>query len=185
MNNKYFLLRHGQNFYQADFPDMVYPCPEPLPILLTDRGKKEATKAAKELKKMKIEIIFSSDLPRTRQTAEIVGKETGNNIILDIRLRDTNFGIFGGKRKNEYINFFSNEQEKFLKNPPQGESWQDVKKRVKDFIKEIEEKYQNKRILIVSHGDPLRILESLLKNIKNESEILSIKYLKTGEIKEI
>jgi broad specificity phosphatase PhoE len=185
MNNNYFLLRHGQNFYQTDFPDMVYPWPEPSPILLTNKGKEEAMAAAQKLKKENINLIFSSDAPRTRQTAQIVGKETGNNIILDSRLRDTNFGIFGEKKKEDYKAFFSEEEEKFIKRPPKGENWDDVKKRVEDFLEEIEKKYKNKNILIVSHGDTLRFTEVLLRNIKNQEEILKIIMLKTGEIRKI
>ena len=183
MGNRYFLLRHGQNFYQSELPDIVYPWPEPSPILLTDKGKEEARTAAKKLKKEKIDIIFSSDTPRARQTAQIVGKEIGSDIILDSRLRDTNFGIFGNKKKQEYNDFFSEKKEKFIKRPPEGENWNDIEKRVKDFLDEIEEKYKN--ILIVSHGDTLWLMEGLLKNIKDKEELLKITMQKTGEIREI
>jgi len=188
MKNRYFLLRHGQNFYQSELPDTVYPWPEPSPILLTDKGKKEAMAAAQKLKNKKIDIIFSSDVPRARQTAEIVGKEIGNDIILDSRLRDTNFGIFGGNKKEEYRNFFSEKKERFIKRPSKGENWNDVEKRVKDFLDEIEEKYKNKNILVVSHGDTLWLMEGLLKNIKDREEFLKNRIktdLKTGEIREI
>jgi broad specificity phosphatase PhoE len=185
MENRYFLLRHGQNFYQSELPDIVYPWPEPFPILLTDKGKGEIRVSAKRLKKKKIDIIFSSDAARARQSAEIVGKEIGSDIILDSRLRDTNFGIFGKKKKEEYNNFFSEKKEKFIKRPPEGENWDDVGERVKEFLNETEEKYKNKNILIVSHGDPLWLLEGLLRNIKDKEELLGLKMQETGEIREI
>ncbi|MCX6764562.1 MAG: histidine phosphatase family protein [Candidatus Nealsonbacteria bacterium] len=185
MKNKYFLLRHGQNFYQSEFPDTVYPWPEISLILLTDKGKEEARTAAQKLKNKKIDIIFSSDASRARQTAQIVGKEIGSDIILDSRLRDTNFGVFGNKKKEEYRNFFSQIKEKFIKRPPKGENWNDIEKRVKDFLDEIEEKYKNKNILVVSHGDTLWLMEGLLKNIRDREKLLEIKMQKTGEIREI
>lgn len=164
---------------------MVYPWSEMPPILLTNKGKEEVRVAAQKLKKKKIDIIFSSDAPRTRQTAEIVGKEIGNDIILDSRLRDTNFGVFGGKKKEEYNDFFSEKKEKFIKRPPKGENWNDVEKRVKDFLNEIEEKYKNKNILVVSHGDTLWLMEGLLNNIKDREALFKKTMLRTGEIKEI
>jgi broad specificity phosphatase PhoE len=185
MKNRYFLLRHGQNFYQSELPDTVYPWPESSPILLTDKGKAEAMAAAQKLKSKNIDIIFSSDAPRTRQTAQIVGKEIGSDIILDSRLRDTNFGIFGGKKKQDYCNFFSEKEEKFAKRPPKGENWDDIGKRAKDFLDEIEEKYKNKNILVVSHGDTLWLIEGLIKNIEDKEELLKIIMQKTGEIREI
>jgi broad specificity phosphatase PhoE len=187
MKNRYFLLRHGQNFYQSEFPNIVYPWPEPFLIVLTKKGKEEVIIAAKKLKNKKIDIIFSSDASRTRQTAQIVGNEIGSDIILDSRLRDTNFGVFGDKRKQDYRKFFSGIKERFVKRPPGGENWNDVGKRVKNFLDEIEKKYKNKNILIVSHGDPLWLLEGIFNNTGKE-ELLNNRVkraLKTGQIREI
>ena len=164
---------------------MVYPWPESSPILLTDKGKEEVIKSAKELKKEKIDIIFSSDISRTKQTAEIVGKEINKKIILDIRLRDISFGIFAGKEKKEYKSFFAEKKEKFIKRPLYGENWLDLRERTRDFIEEIEGKYKNKKILIVSHGDTLMFLEAFLKGVKNNEYVLNLEMMKTGEIRKI
>ena len=39
----------------------------------------------------------------------------------------------------------------------------DVRRRVEGFLGEIHDKYEGKRILIVSHGDPLLFMESVLR----------------------
>ena len=53
-------------------------------------------------------------------------------------------------------------------------------------IESIEKKYQNKNILIVSHGDPLWLLEGLMKGLNNEEMLGSRKkMIKKGELKKL
>ena len=184
MQNIYFILRHGQTPYQLKKEKICYPWPEPLPILLTEKGKKQIKAAAKKLKKGKIDLIYSSDIPRARQTAEIVAKELGLKVIFDKRLRDVNMGIFRGRSYKEFQKYFSRRKELFFKSVPQGESWDDVKERMMNFLKEIDKKYKNKKILIVSHGDPLWLLEGAVKGLDNE-QLLEQKYIEVGELRKL
>lgn len=173
MRNTYFLLRHGENIHQIKNNGVVYPWPEPSPILLTQRGREEAKKAAKALKKIGIDVIYSSDIPRAKETAEIVAKELSLKVHLDKRLRDVNAGIFHGRKAEEFLKFISL-KERLTKRPPGGENWNDVAKRMLNFLKEIDEKYKNKKILIVGHKGPLWILEAKVRRL-SEEEILEMK----------
>jgi len=186
MNNTYFILRHGQTIYQAEEKGITYPWPEPSPIFLTEKGKKDVGESAKELKDKNIDIIYSSDIPRVRQSAEIVSEETGKEIIFDVRLRDIDHGIFKGRPQEEYLLFFSDSKEKLYKRPLQGENWNDVKERMLGFLKEIDGKYKNKRILIVSHKGPLWILEAALRKLSDEDVLeLKEKGLFPGQFREL
>jgi len=186
MRNNYFILRHGQTVYQAEEKGITYPWPEPSPILLTEEGKKGVEKSAKELKKKKIDVIYSSDIPRVRQTAGIVSEEIGKEIIFEPKLRDIDHGIFKGRPQEEYQLFFSEPKEKLYKRPPQGESWNDVKERMLGFLKEIDQKYKNKKILIVSHKGPLWFLEVALKELSDEKVLeLKEKGLQPGQFREL
>lgn len=176
MKNKYILLRHGETIYQTKKEKFLYPWPDFINNL-TEKGKKQTETVAEKLKNKKIVLIYSSDFLRTRQTAEIVAKILGLKIIFDKRLRDINFGIFQGKETDKYRNFFVNKKQRFFKRPPRGESWRDVRKRMIDFIKDIEKKYKNKTILIISHGDPLWLLFGTLKGL-NEEGLLEKKHIK-------
>ncbi len=176
MNNKYYILRHGQTAYQTKKKDFLYPWPDITFTSLTKKGEKQIKDITKTLKEKDIDLIYSSDFLRTRQTAKIVAKELGLEINSDKRLRDVNFGIFSGKSKKEYRAFFASRKEKFFKRPPRGENWNDVKERVLDFLKEIEKKHRGKNILIVSHGDPLWLLLGIIKGLKGEEEFLREKY---------
>jgi len=186
MNNTYLLLRHGQTPYQAERKGIIYPWPEPSPILLTKKGEGEVKKSAQKLKKEKIDMIYSSDISRTRQTAGIVSKELGLEIIFDVRLRDIDHGIYKGGPQEEYLRFFSNSKERLSKRPPQGENWDDVRRRMTNILEEIDKKYKNKRILIVSHKGPLWILETAGKKLGGDSFLeMKQKGLPTGQFREL
>ncbi|MBI2626209.1 MAG: class I tRNA ligase family protein, partial [Candidatus Nealsonbacteria bacterium] len=183
--NKYYIMRHGQNNYQVNNGKHIYPWPEQSPILLSANGKNEAKKAAKELKEKRIDVIYFSDTNRTRQTAEIVNKELGAEVIADKRLRDMNFGVYRGEEKEKYFQSFPKNVSSFYGRKPEGgENWGEVRKRMVDFINSIDQKRKNKNILIISHCDPLWLLEGAAKGL-SDKELLKIKLakkdIKTGE----
>lgn len=184
MNNDYFLLRHGETIYQTQKRAWVYDWSKIVP--LTKKGEKQIGAVAKKLKKVKINLIFSSDLFRTQQTAEIVAKELGLKVNFDKRLRDINLGVYQGRKKQEFYKDFPKTEARFSKAPPGGESWQDCQKRLLDFIKEIDQQHQGKKILIVSHGDPLWLLEGAFAGLNNK-ELLETRlgqdFIKVGELR--
>ncbi|MDP2967172.1 MAG: histidine phosphatase family protein [bacterium] len=171
MKNHYFILRHGETIHQQEKKDIIYPFPEKEPIGLTEKGKKQIKKAASRLKKEKIDIIFSSDITRCRQSAEIVSQELGGiKIVFDKRLREINLGVYHGRKKEEFYIDFPRDKKRFYKVPKRGESWNEVKKRMLSFIKEIDKRHKNKNILIVSHGRPLWLLEGAVKGLRSNEE---------------
>lgn len=188
MYNNYFLLRHGQTIYQTKYKDIIYPWPEKSPIGLTKKGKNQIKKVAEILKSREIELIFSSDFFRTHQTAEIIARELCLPILFDKRLHEINLGIYRGRPKAAYQKIFSHPKVKFSKRPPKGENWNDVKKRMLNFIKELEKKYRNKNILIISHGDPLWLLKGGLEGFTQKNFLgkeNKNKYPKVGTFRKI
>ncbi|MCX7616118.1 MAG: class I tRNA ligase family protein [Patescibacteria group bacterium] len=169
--NKYFLLRHGEA--ESNIKQIVDADPKNKDrIGLTSKGKKQAQQVAKKLKKEGVDLIFSSDFRRTRETAEIIAKELGiKKVIFDERLREINVGIFHGHNVQDYHTYFPSYQDKFQKQPEKGESLKDVSKRVWNFVKEVEKKYHGKKILIVSHEYPLWMLYSVIKGLWQERSI--------------
>ena len=185
LRNIYFILRHGES--EANRQGIVSTWPEEANNPLTEKGRRQIKKIIPKLKKKKIDLIFSSDLLRARQTAEMIAQELGLKVKLEKRLREINVGAFNGKSANEWYNFFSRPMERFSKRPLGGENLRDVKKRVVDFIKEIDKEYKNKKILIVSHKDSLLSLTGAIKEF-SDREIL-INYdklaLETGEVRKL
>ena len=192
LKNKYILLRHGKNIHQTKLRDIIYHFPDDNPpCQLIEEGIEEAKRAGEKIKEKNIDYIYCSDILRARQTAKIVADVIGfdsEKIIYDTRLRDINWGIFGGKHKDEAWAYYNCDMmRKFNESTPQGETWNDCKKRMIDILQEIERNNENKNILIISHGDPLWILEGYIKGISDEelvekrAEIM----IQTGEVKEI
>lgn len=192
LKNRYFFLRHGKNIHQTELKDIIYCYPDDeTPCSLIEEGIDQAKKAGEELKDKKIEYIYCSDILRTRQTAKIVAGIIGFNedeIIYDTRLRDINWGLFGGKHKDEAWAYYNNDKSKKFNEPtPGGETWNDCRERMKKVLNEIENIFQGKNVLIVSHGDPLWLLEGYIRGI-NDEELLNKRaetLIQTGEVREI
>ncbi len=182
--NQYFILRHGQTIYQTKLKEKIYPWPERLPIKLTKAGEKQIEKIAKKLRQKKIDLIFSSDMTRAKQTAEIVARELNLKIIFDKRLRDINLGVYQGGEKQT----LPKNLERFYKKLKKGENWDGCRKRMVNFLKAVDKKYSQKNILIISHGDPLWLLEGAMKGL-SDKELLEInikeKHIKAGELRDI
>ena len=190
LKNTYFILRHGQTFYQISKRKLAYPWPEKSPILLTEEGKKQVEKSARKLEKESIDFVYASDAYRTRHTAGIIEKnlKLKSKIVFDKRLRDIDLGVFGGKSREKFFDSFPRFSEKlFYKRPKGGESWTDCQERMVDFIGKTDKKHKNKNILIISHGDPLWLLEGAVEGMSNEDLVARKKklFLQTGNFKKI
>ncbi|MBL1434093.1 class I tRNA ligase family protein [Candidatus Wolfebacteria bacterium] len=159
--NTYTIMRHGEA--QTNAAGMLTHN-DSIPSDLTDAGRAKALETAKELQG--ITKIIASPLKRTQQTAKIVAAEIGmseKDIITEERLREINFGIFNGKSVKEYHAFFETNKDLMFARPEGAESWCDVKKRVGEFLYEIENTYKNETILIVTHNSPAFMLARVME----------------------
>ena len=184
VKNRYYILRHGKTEYQKGKANFTYPRKPIESVPLSDEGVEQIKRRAKQVKGLNIDKIYASDFLRTKQTAEIVKKEVGlgGDIIFDIRLRDLDLGIWHDKKKEDFYNKFPVGRSFFKKGPEGGESWDDLRERMIDVVREIDDRNKNKSILIVSHGDPLWILEGVFKD-KSKTELIEEKRSKDGFIK--
>lgn len=185
LNNKYYILRHGEAL--SNKKDIISCWPEKGRFPLTQKGREQIKTAAKKLKNKKINLIFSSDLLRTKQSAEIASKTLKIKIRFDRRLREYNLGIYNGKPIEEFRKKIPLKK-RFRNEPAEGETYTDIRKRIYNFLKEINKKYSHKNILIVSHEVPLTMLEAKIKGFSNQ-EILKkypeVKRIKNGELRQL
>ncbi|MCL5004345.1 MAG: class I tRNA ligase family protein [Patescibacteria group bacterium] len=191
--NKYFVMRHGEA--EQNVKNILNSKLEMNHYHLTEKGKKQVLAAAEILRQTqdKIDFIFSSDLLRAKETAEIINDGLGigkDKIIFDERIREVNFGIFDGKTSQEYRSYFSSYKERFEKNPPNGENFSQLKNRVSEFLYDIDKKYSNKNILIISHEASIWCMAAgaIGADVDGALEITKSKeeqFIKTGEIMEI
>lgn len=183
LNNEYILMRHGES--DSNVLSIVSSSPEKTSIKLTKKGKEEVLKSAKELKKKKIDLIISSPLQRTIETAEIVADYCGASYETDERLREYDFGTMNGRPLEEFLNFAGSVENRFVMSPEEGETMADIKKRVLNFIADIEKKYKGKKILIVSHADPLFMIQGVLTGMDKKDLIAkrNSDFMRTAEIR--
>lgn len=167
--NQYFIMRHGEALSNLK-NTISYAVNSRLGLTL--RGRIQTEKSARRLKKTKIDLIFSSDVLRTKETAEIVAGVLGlKKINFDKRLREINTGVFEGRRPQEYHAYFSSPLEKFTKKPPGGENLTELRKRVMSFLFDLERRYSGKTILIISHEYPLWMLYAGALGLSNEESL--------------
>lgn len=163
LNNRYFILRHGQATHNVERWFAGWP-ENPKVSHLTPKGIKQIKKDGQFFKKIGLDLIFSSDLKRNRETAKIISQITKAPVIYRKEFRELNVGIFRGQLLSNYRKYFHNHIDRFTKRPPKGENLNECKKRMLKTFREINKKYKNRNILIVGHGDPLWLLEGAIKN---------------------
>src|SRR3989338_3507937 len=187
--NKYFVMRNGEakNNMLGIWDSNINS-----PMELTEKGVEQVNVSAKKLKDKNIDFIICSPLLRAKMTANIVAgviNYPADKIIYDERLREMNPGdIYQGKPLNNFLGKFESYKDRYITQNEYGENYQDVKNRVMQALYEFEKTYQNRNILIFSHGGP--ILNMMIgsaglnnKDIPNDVEILH--YPKNAECKEL
>ncbi len=154
--NKYWVMRHGEA--TSNLHDSISSNPSE-ENHLTEKGREEIVASAESLKENKIDLIISSNFIRTRETAELVAKTLGllpEQIVIDERLGEIQPGDFAGGSWREYNLAFGSRLNRLHNHlPTGGENYNDVRRRIMSAIYDINEKHQDKNILVVSHGLPL------------------------------
>ncbi|KKR74853.1 MAG: Isoleucine-tRNA ligase [Candidatus Nomurabacteria bacterium GW2011_GWA1_40_8] len=179
--NKYSLMRHGQSEGNVKYGmHGVVSSREENVDHLTKTGEEQVKAIAKKLKDLsmqagkKFDLIFVSPFMRTRETVAILKDNLyikDEQITFDKRLGEVYAGDFDGKPWDEYSKLFKDEKQRFLEPIHHGESVLDVKKRMGEFIYELEKKYQGKNILIISHGTPLWMLFAIAQGYNVDESI--------------
>ncbi|MBI2013026.1 MAG: class I tRNA ligase family protein, partial [Candidatus Colwellbacteria bacterium] len=182
--NKFFALRHGEA--EHNLKGLLASGPEKVGKIshLTEKGIKAAEGVARKMARKKINLIFTSPYRRAVETAEIIAQKIKAEVIIDERLKEIDAGVFNWKTIDEYHAFFSGPLVRFTKAPPGGENWNEVKRRVFDFIRDINARYENKRILIVGHNGSLWLLGAAMRNLSNEG-LFDLPGFAVGEWREI
>lgn len=129
---------------------------------LTDRGIAQAEAAADRLGELGFDAIVSSPLRRTRQTAEIVARQIGVDVLIEDGFAETDFGdwegaTFGeiGKRSPEQLRAWLDDPNIA---PPGGESMAETARRVQAARERTIATYGDAKILVVTHVTPIKLL---------------------------
>ena len=98
------IVRHGETEWNLKLIRQGH-----LDSPLTERGIAQAKALGQRLAQEKFVALYSSDLGRAVQTAEMIAAVTGHGIITDERLRERHLGIFQGLSGDEIRERFPEE----------------------------------------------------------------------------
>ncbi len=132
---------------------------------LTKLGREQANKTGIDLKKLKINKVFSSPVLRTIQTSEIICKHIKKTNIIDSRLTERRFKEMRGTKvkDNGWKLLYGYKIEPF----------ELLKKRLNSFIKSQE---KNSCILAVTHHDPI---VSVIASVYDVDQLVSFSFRPT------
>jgi broad specificity phosphatase PhoE len=158
------LVRHGETALNAARKFQGHSS-----VSLSERGREQAREAARALEAERITHVFSSDLPRALQTAQIVAAPHGRPIVTDTRLREFDFGAWEGLSWSEILERWPEvgahapTQARYYA-PHGGESFDDVVARVQSFFDDVESTLEDDaRVLIVAHAGTLHAALAVLR----------------------
>jgi broad specificity phosphatase PhoE len=130
-----------------------------LPGRLSPLGRRQAEELGQRRRGDAIDVVYSSDLARALETAEIALADSDLPVIADTRLRECDYGDLNGAP----IAQLGSERARRVDEPfPGGESYRDVVGRVADLLDELRRDRPGQRVLMISHSAPQWALDHLL-----------------------
>ncbi len=163
---KLIFVRHGQTNYNRLQLCNSNPARD---VHLTETGIAQAETVAERLRQTRIEHIFCSELPRTRQTAEIINRHHGAPISVRRDLNDIRSG-FEDRPVTDYQRAIA--ADPLNTTPPGGESLLEHKARVSGFLDWLETRREN-TILVVAHEETLRVVIARYRGL-SDAEMLPL-----------
>lgn len=134
--------------------------------VLNETGWAQVASLAGHLRPFLIDKVYSSDLKRAVDTATAIANEHGLLVQTDPRLREWICGDWDGMPAVDFRKMLT---ELGLKastiQPPNGENFQQVRRRAEAVLDEIFSQSEGKSVLICSHGDILRSMIGVLMGI--------------------
>ena len=143
------LVRHGETDWNASGRLQGHT-----DTPLNDFGRQQARALAYELASEQLDAVYSSDLARARETAEIVAERLGLPVAVDADLREKNWGNWEGLSSTErdavvYV----------------GESSAAHRDRMLAALGRIAERHPSGRVLVVTHGGSVRRVQAAATGI--------------------
>jgi 2,3-bisphosphoglycerate-dependent phosphoglycerate mutase len=128
----------------------------------SERGRKAAARLGERRRNDGLSAVYTSDLGRAVETAEIAFGGTALPIIREPRLRECNYGTMNGAPRAEvHTNGVDDRY-------PDGETWREAVDRVKGFLDDLARSHDGERVLVIGHMSAWYALECMTKNLPLE-----------------
>jgi broad specificity phosphatase PhoE len=153
------LVRHGETPWNVT---LQYQGQANIP--LNERGLEQASRAAARLTRYGVTRLYSSDLARAWQTAEVIGATLGLTPVALPELREIDVGQWEGLTPEELYRRFPDHMAEYRRDPARtvrlgGESYAQLQARALIALQQIQDHHQHGDIVAaVSHGGTIRAL---------------------------
>ena len=156
------LVRHGETDWNRDGRWQGHSDTH-----LNDLGREQARRLAGDLHD--VDVVYSSDLARAKETAEILAGELGLPVRLDARLRERSFGAWEGMTAAEIEAAFAEAHGRWLAGEGAGaddaEAFDAFGARVISFLGDVLERHPDETVLVVAHGGSIRVVHALASGL--------------------
>jgi broad specificity phosphatase PhoE len=143
------LVRHGETDWNAS-GRLQGHTDRPL----NDFGRRQATELADRLAESGVAAVYTSDLARAKETAEIVGERLKLTVVIDPDLRERHWGSWEGLTPSERDGI-----------PFEGETPEDHRERTLAAVSRIAERHPAERVLVVTHGGSMRRIQAAVLGV--------------------
>jgi broad specificity phosphatase PhoE len=175
------LARHGETDWNRELRWQGHSDPP-----LNDRGRRQAQMLADALDGMPLVAVYTSDLSRATETAEIVASRLNLPVSVDPALREIDVGSWEGFTLAEIETRFPEAVARWEERGEHGweggESHDQMAARVREAVRSIAARHEGEEILIVTHGGPIRALKSLAAGVDYPRDRRSVPYTENCEV---
>ncbi len=162
-NNNYgtlYIVRHGETDWNRDKLLQGHKG-----VGLNSTGISQAEAASKFFNELEIDAIYTSDLPRATETADLLYKKHTHKEVTS-KLRERDYGKFEGRTLEniraehfpESLHMSISEFWPQLENNSEVEGYDKITERIMPYIEEIATKHKRQNVLLVTHAGILRAI---------------------------
>lgn len=129
-------------------------------VALSALGRQQSIDLKAQTAHLAFDVVYCSDLIRAHDSAKLAW-EGQYKIVPDARLRECNYGQLNGASSD--IVEPLQEGEMWHKPFPDGESYDDVKARIADFLEHLKKNHAGQHVALVGHKAPQLALDVIIK----------------------
>ncbi|MCE7793177.1 histidine phosphatase family protein [Salipaludibacillus sp. CUR1] len=159
-----YITRHGETVWNTQKRMQGWSDSE-----LTENGIENAVALGDRLREVDFDAIYTSPSKRTLLTADLIKGKRDVPFFLEDNLREINMGEWEGQTFASIEDKYPMEFNSFWNTPHlykslNGESFNEVKKRVVKAVNSIEQVHRSGKVLIVTHSVVIKTLLAFFKN---------------------
>lgn len=160
------LIRHGETDWNVERRAQGHGGPG-----LNERGREQVRATARILAAQPpVQALYSSDLIRTLETAEIIAQTLNLDIHMDARLRERHMGTWQGRLFDEVRAENPGQVEAWRADPlgfraPGGETYREVAERIAAALDDIAARHPGQRVVAVTHGGPVALMRCMAESL--------------------